>query len=104
MTKHLTQQDTLEAAAKLADERTAQIIQDYFNEGEKRKRFIDTNRIPFICDDIKAIHVTNDQMSDDIKLIKQTLDLIQKIVFGFIGIVLVAMVYTWLISIGLKIK
>lgn len=53
----------VENTAKLADERTIKIIQEYFNEGEKRKRFIDTNRIPFICDDIRDIHKKIDTLS-----------------------------------------
>jgi len=51
------------ATAKAEDERTIKIIKDYFDEGEERKRFIDVNRIPFICDDIKAMRVKIDSNS-----------------------------------------
>ena len=45
--------------AKADDERSTSIaknvIQDFFNEAQEQKRFLDTARIPFICDDIKRI-------------------------------------------------
>lgn len=45
---------------KRTDERTASLIvsgiREFFDQADKEKRFIDTQRIPFICDDIKGIH------------------------------------------------
>lgn len=52
----------VEAASKIADERTEQILTKYFDEGQKRQRFIDVNRIPFICDDLHALHAKVDQL------------------------------------------
>ena len=52
------------ATAKAEDERTIKIIKEYFDEGEERKRFIDVNRIPFICDDIR-------QLKNDLKLLNR---------------------------------
>jgi len=37
------------------DERTLDIIRRFFDEGQEQKRFIDVDRIPFICDDIREI-------------------------------------------------
>ena len=52
------------------DNSIAQGLEAYF-EGRKSNRFIDVNRIPFICDDIKGIHETQNTMVADINLIKK---------------------------------
>ena len=52
------------ATVEATDERTIKIIKEYFDEGEERKRFIDVNRIPFICQDIKSI-------KDDLKILNR---------------------------------
>ena len=81
-----TQQTAAATAAKLVidtakanDERSENIaksaIQNFFNEAQDQKRFLDTARIPFICDDIRQL--------------KNDLSLLNRYVFIGIGIVIV---------------
>lgn len=66
------------------DKRMAKIqwetLERYFNRGLDSKKFVDISRIPFICDDIKNIHVTMDSMNE-------TLTLLRNIIFSFIAII-----------------
>ncbi len=41
------------------------VLDEYFTRGVDKKKFIDTSRIPLICQDIKTIH-------EDIKEVKET--------------------------------
>lgn len=68
--------------------------------GAAENRYIDIGRIPFICDDIKTI-------SDSLKTINQKLEslstypLVKIIVFGMVGVVLLAVLGEILYTIGL---
>lgn len=44
-------------------------LEEYF-ESRSSKRFIDINRIPFICDDIKGIHEKINAMGSDLQWMK----------------------------------
>lgn len=35
-----------------------EVLEEYFNRGVDKKKFIDVNRIPLICQDISEIHTT----------------------------------------------
>lgn len=78
----------LQAALVVQDDRIAEkldaALEKYF-ERRKSTRFVDTNRIPFICDDIKGIHGTLDKMQTDFTWVKY---LVMGIVGG-IGILVV---------------
>ncbi len=70
-------QNLIEANAAQADMRTTElvknVIEDFFNKGQEEKRFIDTARIPFICDDIKEI--------------RRSIETVTRLVFIGLGIV-----------------
>lgn len=57
-------------------------MERFFNRGVDEKRFVDIGRIPFICDDIRGIHGVLIRMDN-------TLSLVSKIVYGFIGVILI---------------
>lgn len=52
--------------------------------GTDEKRYIDTGRIPFICDDIRGIHSALGEIN--VKL--ESFGLVKMIVFSFVGAVL----------------
>lgn len=54
----------------MTEQEIIQILDTYFQRGDNSKRFLDTSRIPFICDDIKKIReemekVATTKTSDD---------------------------------------
>lgn len=53
------------------NESIAEGLDKYFNRGVQEKKFVDVNRIPFICDDIRGIHAKMDSMGNDFVLIKR---------------------------------
>lgn len=53
--------------------RSAQFIaalEEFFNRGIDQKKFVDINRIPFICDDIRGIHGSMGDIQQDLIWIK----------------------------------
>lgn len=61
-------------------------LQEYFSPNGENKRFFDATQIHRICEDIKGIH-------ESIKGIQEStadLGLIRKVVYGAIGMILVA--------------
>lgn len=42
-----------------------QVLDDYFNRGVEKKKFIDVTRIPLICQDISNIHQTLEDMKNN---------------------------------------
>ena len=83
MTDELQSKSTevVESAAKHAETienaRIAQMksafndsMEEYFGHGNNRKRFIDVERIPFICEDIRKIHSDVETMRNDAKWLK----------------------------------
>lgn len=57
-----------------SDQRIASIVSEsivkFFNHGARENKFIDVGRIPFICEDIKAINKGMEQMATDAKWTK----------------------------------
>lgn len=64
-------------------------IEDFFDRGVIKKRFIDTDRIPFICDDLRNIHLFLKSI-DEHSVTKEDFLLVRNIVFGFIAIIVLA--------------
>lgn len=68
-------------------------LESYFESRTAKGRFIDINRIPFICDDIKGIHGKLSEIGEnaitktDFALLQQKADLTNKIVFAFVGLI-----------------
>lgn len=60
-------------------------LDEYFNRGIDKKKFIDVNRIPLICQDISNIHA-------DIKEIKGTMNWITRLIIGAVVLALLGMV------------
>jgi len=64
----------IKAAAASAVSLQAQQIEDAvvkaLGRGAAEGRYVDTGRIPFICDDIKGIHNTLNDLGGDLKWIK----------------------------------
>ena len=42
------------------------ILDEYFGRGVDKKKFIDVNRIPLICQDIANIHISIDKIEGNI--------------------------------------
>lgn len=61
------------------------ILDEYFNRGVDKKKFIDVNRIPLICQDISNIHKSLDK-------IESSLDWAVKIVIGAVILALLGMI------------
>lgn len=59
-------------------------LDNYFNQG---KKFIDTSRIPLICQDISNIH-------SDIKEIKGTITWISRLIIGAVVLALLGVIFT----------
>lgn len=86
-------QEAIEAArslqSSLSDEKIAKALssalRDVFGENENSGRFIDTNRIPLICQDIKGIHGSISKIEDKI-------DWVSKLVIGAVILALLGMV------------
>ena len=43
------------------------VLDEYFNRGVDKKKFIDVNRIPLICQDISNMHKSISKIEDNIK-------------------------------------
>ena len=75
------------------DQHLREIIQEAvtyaLNRGAKDKKYVDVGRIPFICDDIRAIHSALKEMNET-KVTKDDFILIRNIVFGFVGLIVLA--------------
>lgn len=69
MEENTTKKDFLEA------------LDEYFNRGIDTKKFIDVNKIPLICQDIRNIHM-------DIKEIKGTMTWITRLIIGAVVLAL----------------
>lgn len=61
------------------------VLDEYFNRGIDKKKFIDTSRIPLICQDISNIH-------KDIKEIKGIMSWITRLILGAVVLALLGMV------------
>jgi ribosomal protein L9 len=62
-------------------------LKDVFGEHEHSGRFIDTNRIPLICQDIKGIHTEVSGIKDDLKWIVRLI--IGTVVTALLALVLI---------------
>lgn len=60
-------------------------LREVFGEHEQAQRFVDVTRIPLICKSIVEMH-------EDMALIKVSLNLIQKLVFGAVSIILIGVI------------
>lgn len=65
----------------------ADVLRDVFGEKENSGRFIDTSRIPLICQDIKGIHGTLDDIKDSMKWITRLI--IGAVVLALLGLILI---------------
>lgn len=62
------------------------ILDEYFNRGVDKKKFIDVARIPLICQDISTIH-------RDLSNIKEYIEWAVKLVIGAIILGAIAMLF-----------
>ena len=62
------------------------ILDEYFNRGVDRGKFIDTSRIPLICQDISTIH-------RDIADIKGNIGWVIKIIIGSVILALLGLIF-----------
>lgn len=92
MDQPIESNDAIEAAKNHAEAieraRSAQVsiavregLNEFFDRGVESGKYIDIGRIPFICDDIHKIHLTQQSILDN-------LSLVTKMVYGFAGVVL----------------
>jgi len=61
-------------------------LDEYFNRGVEKGKFIDTSRIPLICQDISVIH-------QDVKEIKETITWISRLVIGAVVLALLGVIF-----------
>ena len=62
------------------------ILDEYFNRGVDKKKFIDVNRIPLICQDISNIHIALKKIEDNVTWIVRLI--IGAVVTALIGLVI----------------
>ncbi len=67
-----------EAIEKARQAQMMSVLEEFFQRGVEDKKFIDINRIPFICDDIRGIHSA-------LKEINQNMDKMQPILQATAG-------------------
>ena len=67
-------------------------LQEYFSPNGENKRFFDATQIPRICQDIKGIHESINEVKDVIKdgNSKYASKLTEKIVYGAVAMILIA--------------
>lgn len=64
-------QEAIEKARHVQlDTAIADGLDKYFNRGVQERKFVDVDRIPFICDDIRGIHIKIEKMGNDFVWIK----------------------------------
>jgi hypothetical protein len=76
----------------MSDQDIIKALDTYFNQDRK---FIDTTRIPLICQDIRGIHKTLEEIrvTLDSKIVtRDQFSPIQKIVYGGVGLILTSVV------------
>lgn len=61
------------------------ILDEYFNRGVDRKKFIDVNRIPLICQDINSMHKSIEKIEDNMTWIV-------RLILGAIILAVIAMI------------
>ena len=87
-------QEAIETAratqASISDEKITRALsialRDVFGENVNSGRFIDTNRIPLICQDLKGMHVSLSGIEDNIKWIVRIV--LGAVVLGLIGLLI----------------
>src|SRR5688572_19817461 len=77
---------------ELSDERIGRALsgalRDVFGEKENSGRFIDTSRIPLICQDIKGIHGSLDEINDTMKWITRLI--VGAVITALLGLVIIS--------------
>ncbi len=66
-------------------------LDEYFSRGVDRKKFIDVNRIPLICQDISSIHTSMKEINDklDNKFVtKESFWAVKMLVYGAATLIL----------------
>lgn len=71
---------------KIVKEELLDTLDEYFSRGVDRKKFIDVNRIPLICQDISNIHKS-------ISKIEEYISWLIKLVVGGVVLALLAMIF-----------
>ena len=79
--------ELLEAQDDRTKEKMLDTLDEYFNRGIDKKKFIDVNRIPLICQDIANIHQSIAKLEDNTTWIVRLI--IGAIVLALLGLVLV---------------
>lgn len=73
----------------LTSDKLSKVLEDAvvaaLNRGTAENKYIDVGRIPFICDDIRGIHLLMAVMNENLTLVK-------RIVFGFVATILLGVV------------
>ena len=62
------------------------VLDEYFNRGVDKKKFIDVNRIPLICQDISSIHKSIEKIEDNVTWIVRLI--IGAVLLGLIAILI----------------
>ena len=74
-----------EAIEKARASQFMAVLEEFFNRGMSEKKFIDVGRIPFICDDVRGIHTSINEIMSTLWWIKY---LVLGLVSG-IGLILI---------------
>ncbi len=63
------------------------VLEEYFGRGVEKKKFISTDRIPLICQDISNIHTRLNKIDDNVSWIVKLI--IGTVVLALLGVVIV---------------
>lgn len=92
-------EDSRKAQLDLSDKKLSDAIavalKDVFGEKENSGRFIDTSRIPLICQDIKGIHTELSGIQDNMKWII-------RLIIGAVIMALLGLIFIHQIPVGLS--
>ncbi len=69
------------------------VLEEYFSRGLEKKKFIDTGRIPLICQDIAVIHEKMDNMEKGQAKIQDNITWVVRIVLGAVILGLLAIIW-----------
>lgn len=80
----------METEQSLRQERQKQemlaVLNEYFDAGVEKKKFIDTSRIPLICQDIKVIHQSIEKIDANVTWIVRLI--IGAVLLGLVGMLI----------------
>jgi hypothetical protein len=62
------------------------ILDEYFNRGVDKKKFVDVSRIPLICQDISNIHKSLEKIEDNVSWVVKLI--VGAVLLGLIALIL----------------